>query len=157
MTISLALINTGSHSDDTVSLRLESGSATEEKTETFTLGQGRNMPVQLSPGETVKLVCIDATCKNGANGDRGQTRKTFSPGLLLNEGPGPELLRLGLDQSDRNAPWDGNQRIQHLAAVLINEISAIRDHTPASARHAEIAITNIENAAMWAKKAWYTD
>ena len=155
MTISLALINTCSHSDDTVSLRLESGSATEDRTDVFTLGRGRNMPVRLSPGETVKLACLDATCETQVNKD--QSRKTFSPGLLLNEGPGPELLRLGRDRSGQDAPWDGNQRIQHLAAALINEISAIRDQIPASARHAELAITDIENAAMWAKKAWYTD
>ncbi|WP_420585792.1 DUF7681 family protein [Ruegeria sp.] len=59
------------------------------------------------------------------------------------------LVRQGFNPSD-SAQVD---RIKAIAAALISECEAIREKNANSARHASLAITSAEEAAMWAVKA----
>ncbi len=60
-----------------------------------------------------------------------------------------DLVRQGFNPSE-SVQVD---RIKMLAAALISECEATRQDNPAAARHASLAITAVEEAAMWAVKA----
>ena len=60
-----------------------------------------------------------------------------------------ELVRAGSDPSESPTV----DRIKMLAAALISECGTLRENNPAAGRHANLAITAAEEAAMWAEKA----
>ncbi len=60
-----------------------------------------------------------------------------------------ELVRAGFNPSES----PDVDRIKMLAAALISECEILRDNSSAAGRHASLAITAAEEAAMWAVKA----
>ncbi|WP_420010956.1 DUF7681 family protein [Tateyamaria sp.] len=139
MTATLALMNIGNHPDDEVTF--VSGS------DEFTLRRGEHTAygVRVDDGFSFNV-------RQVRHADGSECRETI-PMLLTKEGPGGDLVRADFNPSEN----DRVARLKQIAGALINECDVVREENPNAARHVSLAITAVEEAAMWAVKAATTE
>ena len=139
MTAKLALMNIGNHPDDEVTFVSGSGEVT--------LKQGEHTAFDVRDDDWFGLKMLRVRHAGGS-----ECRETI-PMLLTKEGPGGDLVRADFNPSEN----DRVARLKQIAGALINECEVVREENPNAGRHASLAITAVEEAAMWAVKAATTE
>ncbi|MCY3648304.1 MAG: hypothetical protein OXG40_01065 [Acidimicrobiaceae bacterium] len=137
MTIKAFLVNCGNHAADQINVRggeLPGAGMTVMRGGAVELEAGRNY--------------IFRETHHGGD----DTCRDHQPMAVMSEGPGADLVRTAFNPSGDGA----EDRIKALAAALVNEIDAL-PVDPADggrvARPKAVAITNVQQASMWAVNA----